>query len=71
MAGEGDGDAALFVLGMIFGAGFAHNWALAGVPDKLAEGVLTVGGPGPYGQAAVILGLVVCIVLGFTMREKK
>lgn len=71
MAGEGDGDAALFVLGMIFGAGFAHNWALAGVPDKLAEGVLTVGGPGPYGQAAVILGLVVCIVLGFTMREKR
>ncbi len=71
MAGEGDGDAALFVLGMIFGAGFAHNWALTGVPDKLAEGVLTVGGPGPYGQAAVILGLVVCVVLGFTMRERK
>jgi len=71
MAGEGDGDAALFVLGMIFGAGFAHNWALTGAPDKLAEGVLTVGGPGPYGQAAVILGLVVCVVLGFTMRERK
>ena len=71
LSGEGDGDAALFVLGMIFGAGFAHNWALTGVPDKLAEGALTVGGPGPYGQAAVIIGLVFCIVLGFTMREKK
>lgn len=70
LSGEGDGDAGLFVLGMIFGAGFAHNWALAGVADKLAEGVLTVGGPGPYGQAAVIIGLVFCIVLGFTMREK-
>ncbi len=70
LSGEGDGDAALFVLGMIFGAGFAHNWALASVPDKLAEGVLTVGGPGPYGQAAVIIGLVFCIVLGFTMRER-
>ncbi len=70
LSGEGDGDAGLFVLGMIFGAGFAHNWALAGVPDKLAEGVLTVGGPGPYGQAAVIIGLVFCIVLGFTMRER-
>ncbi len=71
LSGEGDGDAGLFVLGMIFGAGFSHNWALAGVPDKLAEGALTVGGPGPYGQAAVIIGLVFCIVLGFTMRERK
>lgn len=70
LSGEGDGDAGLFVLGMIFGAGFAHNFALTGIPDKLAEGMLTVGGPGPYGQAAVILGLAFCIVLGFTMRER-
>ena len=70
LAGEGDGDAGIFVLGMIFGAGFAHNFALAGVPDKVVEGVLQVGGPGPYGQAAVLLGLLVCGVLGFTMRER-
>ncbi|MGC8838633.1 MAG: YedE family putative selenium transporter [Anaerolineae bacterium] len=70
LAGEGDGDAGIFVLGMIIGAGFAHNFALAGAPDRVVEGVLQVGGPGPYGQAAVILGLVVCVVLGFTMREQ-
>ena len=68
LSGEGDGDAAVFVLGMITGAAFAHNFALAGKPDNLAEGL--VGGIGPYGMAAVILGLVVCLTIGFTMREK-
>jgi len=68
LAGEGDGDAAVFVLGMITGAGLAHNFALAGSPDKAADGI--VGGISPYGMAAVFLGLVVCVVIGLTMREK-
>lgn len=72
LSGEGDGDAAIFVLGMIVGAGFAHNFALAGTPDRLSEaGALIVGGPGPYGQIAVVLGIVVCLVIGFTMRERQ
>jgi len=70
LSGEGDGDSAVFVLGMIVGAGFAHNFALAGVPDSLVEGTLTVGGPGIYGQAAVVIGLVVCVILGFAMRPQ-
>ena len=68
LAGEGDGDAAVFVLGMITGAAFAHNFALAGSPDNVAEGV--VGGLTPYGMAAVVLGLVICVVIGLTMRER-
>ena len=68
LSGEGDGDAGVFVLGMITGAAFAHNFALAGKPDSVVNG--TVGGISPYGMAAVILGLVVCLVIGFTMREK-
>jgi len=44
LSGEGDGDAAVFVLGMITGAAFAHNFALAGKPDKIVEGVAQVGG---------------------------
>jgi hypothetical protein len=32
--------------------------------------VQKVGGINPYGMAAVVLGLVVCVVLGLTMREK-
>ncbi len=70
LSGEGDGDAGIFVLGMITGGGFAHNWALAGVPDKLVEGTLKVGGPGFNGQVAVVVGILFCLVIGFAMREK-
>jgi len=70
LSGEGDGDAAIFVLGMIVGAGISHNFGLAGRPDTVVDGVLSVGGTSIYGQAAVILGIVFCIVLGFTAREQ-
>ncbi len=60
LAGEGDGDAAVFVMGMIFGAGIAHNFGLASSPD----------GVGPYGIPAVITGILACIFIGFTMRNK-
>jgi hypothetical protein len=70
LAGEGDGDSAVFVLGMITGAGLAHNFTLAGSPDAVVEGVQKVGGINSYGMAAVILGLVVCVVLGLTMRQR-
>ncbi|WP_068141343.1 YedE family putative selenium transporter [Limnochorda pilosa] len=59
LSGEGDGDAALFVLGMLAGAGAAHNFNMASSP----------AGPGAYGPAATLVGLVICTVLGFTMRE--
>lgn len=71
LAGEGDGDAGVFVLGMLVGAAFAHNFALAAGPDKVNEaGTLVVGGVGAAGQIAVVLGLVVCVVIGFAMRER-
>lgn len=70
MAGEGDGDAALFVFGMLVGAAFAHNLNLAGIPDKVVDGKLVVGGPSIWGQIAVIVGLVVVALIGWTMREK-
>ncbi|MBN1225776.1 MAG: YedE-related selenium metabolism membrane protein [Deltaproteobacteria bacterium] len=60
LAGEGDGDSAVFVLGMIVGAGFSHNFGLASSP----------AGVGPYGIAAVIIGILVCLFIGFTMRKK-
>jgi YedE family putative selenium metabolism protein len=70
LSGEGDGDAAVFVLGMITGAAFAHNFSLAGKPDSLVDGALIVGGISSYGQIAVILGIIVCVVIGLTMRER-
>jgi hypothetical protein len=68
LAGEGDGDAAVFVLGMITGAAFSHNWGLAGSPDTVVEGVLKVGGISSAGMGAVLLGLAVCLVIGLAMR---
>ena len=60
LSGEGDGDAAVFVLGMIVGAGIAHNFGLASSP----------AGIGPYGAQAVAVGLVACLLIGFTMRKR-
>lgn len=70
LSGEGDSDAGIFVLGMIVGAAFAHNFATAGAPDKIVEGTVQVGGLSGPGMVAVILGLVVCLAIGFTMRER-
>ena len=70
LAGEGDSDAGVFVLGMITGAGIAHNFALAGSPDTLVDGALKVGGISSYGQIAVLLGLAICLAIGYTMRDR-
>jgi YedE family putative selenium metabolism protein len=61
LAGEGDGDAALFVLGMIVGAAFAHNFGFAASPK----------GIGPHSIAAIIIGFAVCLWIGFAMRQKQ
>lgn len=60
LSGEGDGDAAVFVIGMVSGAAFAHNFGLASSPS----------GIGPHGAAAVGIGLVVCLLIGWSMRAK-
>jgi YedE family putative selenium metabolism protein len=70
LAGEGDGDAGVFVIGMIVGAGIAHNFGLAGRPDASVDGAIQVGGITPAGMVAVIFGIIVCIIIGLTMREK-
>ena len=61
LAGEGDGDAAVFVLGMGVGAALGHTLNTAGSP----------AGPGLYGPVAVTVGLVACGVIGMTMREPR
>jgi len=60
LSGEGDGDAAVFVMGMIVGAAFAHNFSLTSSPKGL----------GAHGIAALIIGFVFCIFIGFTMSKK-
>ncbi|MBL4903713.1 MAG: YedE-related selenium metabolism membrane protein [Desulfocapsa sp.] len=70
LSGEGDTDAGIFVLGMITGAAFAHNFALAAKPDKMLDGVVQVGGVSSVGMTAVLIGTAFCLIVGFTMREK-
>lgn len=59
LTGEGDGDAALFVLGMLVGAGLSHNYSAAS----------SAAGPAAFGPAMVVFGLIVCVAIGLTMRE--
>jgi YedE family putative selenium metabolism protein len=60
LSGEGDGDAAVFVFGMVTGAAFSHNFNLASSP----------AGTSPYGPEAVIAGLLVATAIGFAAMDK-
>ncbi|MCI6609703.1 MAG: YedE-related selenium metabolism membrane protein [Ezakiella sp.] len=59
LSGEGDQDAAVTVLGLIVGAAFAHNFGLA----SSGKGVT------PNGMVAGIIGLVVVVIIGLTMKR--
>jgi len=61
LSGEGDADAAIFVFGMIVGAGVAHTYSMASSP----------AGVGANGPAIVLIGLVILSVIGLTMRETR
>lgn len=61
LAGEGDSDAGVFVLGLLFGAAFAHNFALAS----------SGAGIGENAPIAVILGIFFCIFIGIFARNKR
>ena len=56
LCGEGDGDAAVFVFGMLTGAAVAHNFVLVGAGENA-----------PY---IVVVGLIVVGIIGFMGREK-
>lgn len=60
LAGEGDGDSAIFVLGMLVAAGLAHNFGWASGPAGL----------GPNGMAASLGALGFCLLVG-VMNLKK
>jgi len=62
LAGEGDTDAGVSILGYIAGGAIAVNFLLA------SSGTT---GLGKYATWAVSIGLVFCIALGFLMREKE
>lgn len=54
LAGEGNSDSAIAVLGMAFGAALSHNFSLAGV----AANATSKGGVGINGKVAVVLSII-------------
>lgn len=72
LAGEGNGDSAVTVLGMIVGAAISHNFGLAGAADSVAEdGTYVVGGIGTAGMAAILIGFVVLLTITLTHLPEK
>jgi uncharacterized protein len=60
LSGEGNADSSIFVVGMVAGAAFAHNFRLSSSPV----------GPGDWGPAAVIIGLIIFVIIGLMMRDR-
>lgn len=72
LAGEGNGDSAVTVFGMIVGGALAHNFGLAGNPDALNEAKeLVVGGISNTGKVAVLLGFAVLAVISVVNLPKE
>ncbi|MDR3203929.1 MAG: YedE-related selenium metabolism membrane protein [Deltaproteobacteria bacterium] len=60
LAGEGDGDAAIFSLGLLGGLAMAHNWSLAS----------SAAGLGPHGAGAGIISLIIIGCIALAGRQK-
>ena len=67
LAGSGNGDSAVTVIGMIVGAAFSHNFGLAGA----AASADAAGGVGPKGRVAIIIGFVVFAIISVMHLPKK
>ena len=61
LAGEGNSDSAVTLLGLLVGAAFAHNFGLAS----------SANGPTANGQIAVIIGIVVVTAIAYFNTYKK
>ena len=71
LAGEGNGDSAVTVLGMIVGAAFSHNFGLAGFAASLTDDVYKAGGIGTNGKVAVFIGFAVLLVISLMNTKKE
>ena len=61
LSGEGNTDSGVFVMGMLVGAGFAHNFSLASSPKGLGE----------FGAYATIIGIVFTLVVAIAMTKRR
>jgi len=61
LAGRGNTDSALTILGMVFAAGIAHNYLFVSSPQ----------GTTINGRIITLIGLVFLLILGFLNRQKE
>lgn len=60
LSGTGNADSGVTVLGLVVGAAFCHNFALASTPM----------GPTPNGKIAVVFGIIVTVIIGLMNIRK-
>lgn len=70
LAGEGNSDSAVAVLGMAVGAAFAHNFKVAGSADSVVDGVVKVGGTSTVGKVTVVLGIIILCLIAVSVIKK-
>lgn len=73
LAGEGNSDSAITVLGLLTGAAISHNFGLAGGADSIVDGVYKVGGISTNGKVAVVACIVILLAIACarTFGKKK
>ena len=71
LAGEGSGDSAVTVLGMIAGAALAHNFGMAGNADAMTDGVFTAGGVAANGRIGIVIGIVLLLAISIANLHKE
>ncbi len=59
LAGEGNTDSGIFILGMLLGAAIAHNFGLASSPKGIGE----------YGAVATLIGIGYTLIVGYVMSK--
>jgi hypothetical protein len=70
LSGEGNADAAVFVLGMLAAAGLAPRLGMVTRPDIVVGDTVFVGGPNARGMIVVVVSLVVCLAIGLLKRRR-
>ena len=71
LAGEGNGDSAVTVFGMMVGAALAHNFGMAGNADAMTDGAFVAGGVALPGKVGVAVCLVLLGVISYANLYKK
>ena len=73
LAGEGSGDSAVTIFGMLVGAALEHNFGMAGNADTMTDGVFTAGGVAQAGRIGIVIALVLLLIISIANihREEK